>query len=51
VRIWNKDGKQIGVQDGKGKNYFFENEDNLNPPQKVYIGQPPKKKKTTKKEE
>jgi len=32
MRIYDKQGNQIGVQDAKGKNFFFKKEDNKNPP-------------------
>lgn len=36
MRIY-KDGKQIGVQDAEGKNFFFKKSDNLNPPKDIKV--------------
>lgn len=45
MRLYNKDGKQIGVQDANGNNYFFTKKDNENPPKDVKVKDPAKEKK------
>lgn len=51
MRIYDKQGKQIGVQTVNGDQYFFTKEDNLNPPKDIIVSnEPPKirKKKAVK---
>lgn len=45
MRIYNKDGKQIGVQDDKGNNFFFDKKDNLNPPKDFVVKEVKEEKK------
>jgi hypothetical protein len=45
MRLYNKDGKQIGVQDAKTKEIcFFDKKDNLNPPKDFVIKKVEQKK-------
>lgn len=45
MRIFNKDGKQIGVQDDKTKqNFFFDKKGNENPPKDFVVKKPEAKK-------
>lgn len=37
-----KDGKQIGVRDAEGKDFYFDKKDNLNPPKDIKIVDPKK---------
>ena len=51
MRIYNKSGEQIGVQDNKKVMYWFNKEDRLNPPKEFYIALEPKPKPKKKKED
>ena len=42
MRLFDKAGKQIGVQDGKGKNFFFKKSDIANPPKDYDLRKPVK---------